>query len=329
MLHNQISHMQKRQIRKKPRVGQIVVGQTNGRPAAEGDSHAAAKPRAKPARRCNALDGKRWLQNSISVWSDIRKSPEELRLKHPAMFPSMLAERLIESFLPEGSQVVLDPFTGTGSTLAAAAKLGKQGVGIELSEEFVGKAKSRFSAVDGSKPSTGPRGSALHSLPATLHSAPAPILHHASAARLLELVEPGSVDLCITSPPYWDILNQRRTADMKAVRHYGNLADDLGTVSDYDDFLTRISSVFADVLQVLKPGAHCCVIVMDLRKKNRFYPFHSDLAARMQQIGYEYDDLIIWNRQAEYNNLRPLGFPAVFRVNKVHEFVLLMQKPAC
>jgi len=47
-------------------------------------------------RRANSLDGKRWLQNSISVWSDIRKSPEELKLKHPAMFPAALAARLIE-----------------------------------------------------------------------------------------------------------------------------------------------------------------------------------------------------------------------------------------
>jgi hypothetical protein len=66
---------------------------------------------------------------------------------------------------------------------------------------------------------------------------------------------------------------------------------------------------------------------MDLRKKNRFYPLHSDLAARLAAAGYIYDDLVIWNRQSEYNNLRPLGYPSVFRVNKVHEFVLLMRKP--
>src|SRR5262245_52114201 len=76
---------------------------------------ATAKSRRSP-RRGNALDGRRWLVNSISVWSAIRKSPEELRLAHPAMFPQMLAERLIESFLPAGPHVVLDPFAGTGST---------------------------------------------------------------------------------------------------------------------------------------------------------------------------------------------------------------------
>src|SRR5438552_7933918 len=97
----------------------------------------ATSPERRKARRCNSLDGKRWLQNSISVWSDIRKSTEETRLKHPALFPTMLVERLIETFLAPGDQVVLDPFAGVGSTLVAAERLGKLGVGLELSREFV------------------------------------------------------------------------------------------------------------------------------------------------------------------------------------------------
>lgn len=263
--------------------------------------------------RGNSLDGKRWIQNSISVWGDLRKSPEELRLKHPAMFPAALAARLIESFLPAGRHVVLDPFAGTGSTLVAAARAGKEAIGLEPSADFVATAKRRF---------------ANRSLfdSADVPFVP-PALHHASATDLLKHVAESSVDLCVTSPPYWNILNQRRTADAKAIRHYGNLADDLGTIADYDEFLAALTRIFADVLHVLKPGAHCCVVVMDLRKKNRFYPFHSDLAGRLTTIGYEFDDLVIWNRQAEYNNLRPLGFPSVFRINKVHEFILLMQKP--
>ncbi|MBT4866646.1 MAG: DNA methyltransferase, partial [Planctomycetaceae bacterium] len=112
-----------------------------------------------------------------------------------------------------------------------------------------------------------------------------------------------------------------------AVRHYGNRPDDLGVIEDYEEFLTATTKVLADVFTGLKPGAYCCVIVMDLRKKNRFFPLHSDLATRLVDVGYVLDDLIIWNRQAEYNNLRPLGYPSVFRVNKVHEYIVLMQKP--
>ncbi len=282
--------------------------------SASGEQNSSRKPR----RYCNSLDGKRWIQNSISVWSDIRKSAEETRLKHPAMFPTMLARRLIETLLPPEGRVVLDPFAGSASTLLAAQTMGKQGIGLELSGEYVALGNRRLAEADTQLPVDGEDAAA---------EKPKSTVIQVPAADLLSHVEPGSVDLCITSPPYWDILNQRRTVDRKSIRNYGNLDGDIGTIPDYDEFLSAASAVFADVLTALKPSAYCCVIVMDLRKKNRFFPFHSDLANRMVEAGYIYDDLIIWNRQSEYNHLRPLGFPSVFRVNKVHEFVLLMQKP--
>lgn len=301
------------------------------RPAKRTKTSAEPAPRAKrkPARRCNDLDGKRWLQNSISVWGDIRKSAEELRLKHPAMFPAMLAERLIESFLPKGEHVVLDPFTGSGSTLVAAEQLGKRGIGLELSPEYVALTLKRLGRSLIERTSAGSLEERLERLVSRDGNAGNSTLYQASARDLLRYVSADSIDLCVTSPPYWNILNQRRTADMKSVRHYGNLNDDLGTIDDYDEFLESLAGVFEGVLEVLKPGAHCCIAVMDLRKKDRFYPFHSDLAARLQSVGFEFDDLIIWNRQSEYNSLRPLGYPAVFRINKVHEFILLMRKPDC
>lgn len=258
------------------------------------------------------------MQNSISVWSDIRKTLEESRYKHPAMFPGQLVERLIDSFLPPEGRIVLDPFAGSGSTILTAARMGFEGVGFELSPEYVELGRKRLaelnSAASSESASDGP-------------TTPKSVIHHASAGDVARHLAVDSVDLCVTSPPYWDILNQRRTADLKEVRHYGNLPEDLGIIADYDQFLDSLTAVFQQVLRVLKPRAYCCVVVMDLRKKDRFFPFHSDLATRLQKIGYRYDDLIIWNRQTEYNNLRPLGYPAVFRINKVHEFVLLMQKP--
>lgn len=84
-------------------------------------------------RRMNELDGATWTRYSISIWSDIRKSPEEAALKHPAMFPTALAGRLIECFTNRG-MVVLDPFVGIGSTLVAAKQLGRKGIGIELNQ---------------------------------------------------------------------------------------------------------------------------------------------------------------------------------------------------
>lgn len=259
-------------------------------------------------KRANDLDGKTWTRNSISIWSDIRKSAEEVALAHPAMFPMALATRLIESFTTSNDKIVFDPFAGVGTTLLAAKKLDKRGIGTELSSDFSRLACERFG-----------QGNFLAEGDA--------IIHHADANDLLKYVEPGTVDFVATSPPYWDILNEQRSADYKEIRHYGNYENDLGTISDYKEFLSSLKKIFEKVFTALRPGAYCCVVVMDIRKKDKFYPFHSDVAAFMQEVGFIYDDIIIWDRRHEYNNMRPLGYPAVFRINKAHEFILIFKKP--
>ena len=282
------------------------------RPAGTAGGSGKAPP-SKNKRRANGLDGSAWTRHSISVWGDIRKSQEEQSLKHPAMFPVELAARLIRCFTNDGDGVVLDPFAGSGSTLLAAESLGKTGVGFDVSEEYVTTAQARPDAS-----LTGEEG-----IPAGER-----LVYTADAACLLDYVEPASVDFVVTSPPYWDILLQRRTADYKKVRHYGDSPADLGKIGDYDGFLAALSGVFEKVYRALKPGKYCCAVVMDIRKKDRFYPLHTDLASRMQEIGFIFDDIIIWNRGHEYNNLRPLGYPYVFRINKVHEYVLIFKKPS-
>lgn len=262
-----------------------------------------------PTCRANELDGKKWTQYSISIWSDIRKTPEEQTLGHPAMFPAMLAERLIEIFSKRG-QLVLDPFAGVGSTLIAAKRIGRSCIGIELSPRYVEIAKNRLKQSDLLSDNSGE----YHII-------------NDDCNNLRSYVEANSIDLVVTSPPYWNILSQRRTADYKPIRDYGDNENDLGKIDDYSSFIKALQTVFDHVFEVLKPKAYCCVVVMDIRKKCKFYPYHSDLARALEEVGFIYDDLIIWDRRKEYNNLRPLGYPSVFRINKIHEFILIFIKP--
>ncbi len=260
-------------------------------------------------RRCNELDGRTWTRFSISVWSDLRKSANELALRHPAAFPLELAERVIATFTPGPNSIVLDPFAGSGTTLAAACRLGRQGVGLEIYPAFEAMFQKRLAQECSSGNCNG--------IP------PRFILDQAH--RVGEYLHEGEADLVLTSPPYWDIMLARRSADRQESRPYGENEADLGRIKSYGAYLNALREIFAAVRYCLKPGGYCIVAVMDLRKKNRFFPLHMDLSKEMLRAGYLLDDIIIWDRRHEYNRLRPLGYPSVFRVNKVHEFLLIFR----
>ncbi len=263
-------------------------------------------------RRCNQLDGKTWTRHSISVWSDLKRSPEEGRHSHPAAFPLALAERCIEIFTAGPGELVCDPFAGSGTTLIGAYNLGRRGFGIELYEHYQGLFRKRL-AEEGRARADSP--------------GPEPRLVQGDARALNQFVDTESVDFILTSPPYWDILLARRSADRREQRDYGESEADLGRTGDYRAFIGELQDIFTRAAAALKPGRHCVVVVMDLRKKSCFYPLHMDLSAALAATGLVLDDIIIWDRRHEYNRLRPLGYPAVFRVNKVHEYLLIFQKP--
>ncbi|MGC1176583.1 MAG: site-specific DNA-methyltransferase [Candidatus Saccharimonadales bacterium] len=87
-----------------------------------------AKPKFKLASKANALG---------DVW-DI---PQEFNNKHPAPYPVAFAERCIGS---TDAQIVLDPFMGSGSTAIAAMNLGRQFIGIDISQAYCQMADQRI-----------------------------------------------------------------------------------------------------------------------------------------------------------------------------------------
>ena len=59
---------------------------------------------------------------------------------HPSLKPQGFLRQLVRGVLPLGEGVVLDPFCGAGSTLAAAEVVGYRSVGIERDPEYFGLA---------------------------------------------------------------------------------------------------------------------------------------------------------------------------------------------
>jgi DNA modification methylase len=65
---------------------------------------------------------------------------------HPTVKPLKLMQWLITLTTRPG-EVVLDPFAGSGTTLVAAAELGREYIGIELTEEYITIIKKRIAEV--------------------------------------------------------------------------------------------------------------------------------------------------------------------------------------
>jgi DNA modification methylase len=79
-----------------------------------------------------------------NVWSDISFS-ERGRI-HPTQKPLPLVERILRASSRPGD-IVLDPFAGSGTTAAAAVRLGRRCVSFEIDPEIAAKANLRLGAV--------------------------------------------------------------------------------------------------------------------------------------------------------------------------------------
>jgi len=86
-----------------------------------------------------------FLESTLSVWEIQAESAR--KVGHPAPFPMALAERVIQLYSYQGD-VVLDPFAGSGTTCAAAKKLGRAYVGYEISPEYSELAEKRIDSAE-------------------------------------------------------------------------------------------------------------------------------------------------------------------------------------
>jgi DNA modification methylase len=71
-----------------------------------------------------------------------QQAPDPLWKKHPAVFPLALAMDHVKTWSKPG-ELVLDPFVGSGQTVIAADELGRQWLGMDLSQEYCDLARER------------------------------------------------------------------------------------------------------------------------------------------------------------------------------------------
>jgi modification methylase len=163
-------------------------------------------------------------------------------------------------------------------------------------------------------------------------TAPAPVPQATEAVRVYghscegmpELAD-SSVDLIVTSPPYWVSPQDRLLAPAL-------LKDRMdATPADYPALLDLLARCFAECLRVLKPGGICCVNVASTIVKEQFFPLPYHLVSHLESVGFRVKDTIIWRRWRGWDHRGGIviqnPYPGYYRPNRVHEYVLIFEKP--
>jgi len=287
------------------------------------DGHVATVPRPSDngkrarANQLNDLTAKEWIAETVSVWvqKGLGKNHKDAQIEreHPAPFSYQDVSRLIRFFTKRG-QTVLDPFVGVGSTLKAAALEGRRGIGIELNPKYVALAKKRLKV----------------EISDDLYVCRDQKVLLGDAEKLIPTLPRGSVNLVVTSPPYWNILHkQDHKVKQERVRNgldtrYSDHPDDLGNIRKYPAFLTKLADILALCRPVLACGGHLCVIVGDFRNKARYYMFHSDLASAMEERGFSLKGLTILYQK--HKRIFPYGYPYGYVPNLHHQYIIILKK---
>ncbi|MBC8194236.1 MAG: site-specific DNA-methyltransferase [Acidimicrobiia bacterium] len=82
-----------------------------------------------------------FMEATLDLWRI--DSEQAGRVGHPAPFPVELPRRLIDLYTYR-DDLVLDPFLGSGSTLVAALRAGRRGVGYDLEADYIDLARERL-----------------------------------------------------------------------------------------------------------------------------------------------------------------------------------------
>jgi DNA modification methylase len=149
-------------------------------------------------------------------------------------------------------------------------------------------------------------------------------------ARKMSEIESGSIQLIVTSPPYWTL------------KEYNTVDGQLGHVEDYEGFLNELDDVWRESHRVLVPGGRLVCVVGDVclsRRRNNgrhtVVPLHSSISEHCRRVGFDGLAPIIWHKianatfEARGNGAGFLGKP--YEPNGVIkndiEFILLLRKP--
>jgi DNA modification methylase len=256
--------------------------------------------------KLNDLTGKEWIKLTKSVWKSERCVDDKIAFEHPAPFLIKDIIKLVTLFT-KNNAIVLDPFAGSGTTLAACALEGRRGIGIDLNKKYCGLMKRRLKKYV--------KNGQL-------------IINGNSLKKIVDLPE---IDYCVTSPPYHNILRhngggvrQDRSQKRQGVEYYSNDQYDLGNQKEYQQYRNMLEKIMDKVYKKLKKGKYCSIIISDFTINKKETNVHGDTIELMNRVGFSFEGAVTLVQDSK--PLYPFGYPYAYKINHHHQYILNFRK---
>lgn len=144
-------------------------------------------------------------------------------------------------------------------------------------------------------------------------------------SRSLNQIEDKSIQLIITSPPYWQL------------KDYGT-DDQIGFNDSYEDYINNLNLVWKECDRVLANGCRLCINIGDQFARSVYYgrykviPIRTEIIRFCESLGMDYMGAIIWQKTTTMNTsgggaiMGSFPYPRNGILKMDYEFILLFKK---
>jgi DNA modification methylase len=145
-------------------------------------------------------------------------------------------------------------------------------------------------------------------------------------SRWMSEVDNESVQLIITSPPYWQL------------KDYGN-SEQIGFDDTYEDYINNLNLVWNECYRTLENGCRLCINIGDQFARSVYYgrykiiPIRTEIIKFCETIGFDYMGAIIWQKVTTCNTtggatiMGSFPYPRNGILKIDYEFILIFKKP--
>ena len=144
-------------------------------------------------------------------------------------------------------------------------------------------------------------------------------------SRRMEEVSDSSIQLIVTSPPYWQL------------KDYGS-SDQIGYNHTYEEYINNLNLVWSECYRVLEDGCRLCVNIGDQFARAVYYgrykiiPIRTEIIKFCETIGFDYMGAIIWQKVTTCNTtggatvMGSFPYPRNGILKLDYEFILIFKK---